>query len=660
MSTPDYVTLENGQQIELSLDNPLFADFERMPASFSTFIRDPYYLGNSWEHPWPFWMEQGKKMFPLPLRSPYSALILLGATGVGKTSMAVNMVMAYFLHIVLCLRNPHEYFALEAQKKITFAFINIVTKSIAYKNAWGMFHTALLKSPFFMEYGIKTEGRRPEWVCTRKPVDLLYGRNADDVIGLDIICAFLDEVSFARNQNIKRQMEIAKSVFDACLERIQSRFTKFGGIFDGLIIMASSKRTDQAFAEVYAEELLSGKNGYRTLVIDKPRWEVLPEGTYSGKTFPVALGDKLRPSEIIEEKDVQTYKDAGYQIIYPPIETYDEFARDMMTALTNIAGVSVSGAGAFIAGNHIGACINRQSKNPFTQGVIFCGTKDSEMYQDYFDISRIRQEDLNAPWYIHLDASLGDDGNSISGGRILYAQEHTNSLGLVQPELHYRQIFKVKVRAPKGDKTMLRKNEQFIFWLKAQGINLAKVTSDQYQSAQFGQDLVAAGINYGYQSIDRVTNGINQPYSVLRNSIYEHRIELLDDEDQTTELLHLVKYEDGRVDKPQGGNDDASQVLCGWVYAASQDKEKFVLNNVVLAETLLGTSGSEEFIAQEAGLPQELIFTHEMFENEFGAYKTQGLSGYRSAYDDAFGDSKKKKKSGGGNEPPPSSPFNFF
>ena len=469
---------------------------------------------------------------------------------------------------------------------------------------------------------------------------------------------FLDEVSFARNQNIARQMEKAKAVFDAALERIQSRFTKFGGIFDGLIIMASSKRTDQAFAEVYAEELQKGKNGERVFTVDHPRWEVLPEGTYSGKTFPVAIGDKLRPSEIIEEKDVETYKAAGYEIIYPPIETYAEFERDMLHALTNIAGRSVSGAGAFIAGEHIGKCINPAIKNPFRQGTIYVGSKDSELYQDYFDMTRILPEDLAAPWYIHIDASLGNDGNSISGGRILYAQEQRNELGLVQPELHYRQIFKIKVRAPKGDKTMLRKNEQFIFWLRQQGINIAAVSSDQYQSKMMGQDFVAAGLNYIEQSIDRVTNGINQSYAVLRPAIFEHRVELLDDEDQTTELLHLVKYEDGRVDKAQGYNDDASQCLCGWVVLASKDKEKFVLNHIVVGESLIGTTGLDAHLEDESLLPKEMVIPQSELINEFGAYKSEELSGVRKEYDRAFG--KKSNSNGSAPTTPQMSPFNFF
>lgn len=593
----------------------------------------------------------------ISIDAPSHLYIAEGCIPTHNTSFAVNMVIAYYLHVVLCLKNPHEYFALEEQKKIVFAFLNIVTKTIAYQNAWGMIHRALLKSPFFMEYGISTNGLRPEWVCTKKPVELIYGSTADNIIGLDVLCAFLDEVSFARNSNIQRQIEKAKEVFDAALERIQSRFTKFGGVFDGLIIMASSKRTDQAFAEVYAKQLLEGKNGGKVFVVDKPRWEILPKGTYCGKTFPVAVGDKTRPSEIIREDQIETFKKAGYRIIYPPIETYDEFDRDMLHALTNIAGESVSAGGRFLPGEHVGACIDKTLVNPFRQGTIFIGSKDPEMYQDFFDLSRVKPEDFARPLYIHLDASLGTDGNSISGGFIDYAQNQLDQrTGSMVAELHYRQFFKVKVRAPKGDQTQLRKNTQFILWLRQQGFNIKHVTSDNYQSIQFRQDLASAGIPCTYQSIDAVQHGVNQPYSVLRNTICEHRIKLLDDDDQTEELLNLIKYEDGRVDKPGNGiSDDAAQVLCGWVYSASADKDNFVQTNVVLDASMEGSTGYQERQQQQDLLPTELILPHEELVNEFGAYKVSRRSNIREAYDRAFGSTSKEPQA-----EPNSSPFNFF
>ena len=176
------------------VDAGVYDDFEEIPVSFEEFITNREYLGNSWLDSngnlkaFPFWVKQEKKVFPLPMRSPYHTILLEGGTGLGKTSFAVCMVIAYYLHIVLCLRDPHEYFDLADQKKITFAFLNIVTKTIAYKNAWGMFHKALLSSHWFMKHGASTGGRIPEWYCVDKPIDVVYGSSASAFIGLDVLC----------------------------------------------------------------------------------------------------------------------------------------------------------------------------------------------------------------------------------------------------------------------------------------------------------------------------------------------------------------------------------------------------------------------------------------------------------------------------------------
>ena len=62
-----------------------------------------------------------------------------------NTSVAMGICCAYYLYIVMCLRNPHAYFDLADQKEIVFAIVNIVTKTMAYKNAWGMLHKMLIR-----------------------------------------------------------------------------------------------------------------------------------------------------------------------------------------------------------------------------------------------------------------------------------------------------------------------------------------------------------------------------------------------------------------------------------------------------------------------------------------------------------------------------------
>lgn len=450
-------------------------------------------------------------------------------------------------------------------------------------------------------------------------------------------CAFMDEISFARIRNVKAAQERAMELFDAVHERMQSRFTKFGGLYEGLLLMASSKRTDQAFLEVFVQKLISDSDKARVLVVDKPRWEVLPKGTYSGPTFPFAVGDKFLPSQIISPNQVEEFKDLGYKIIYPPIETYGNFEKNTMKALTDIAGISVMNQMSFLRGDKVRACINKDRKNPFIQSIIYVGNKDDIQYYDYFDISRVDPKDMRKPMCIHVDASLGGDGNAISGTVVSYAQYQKDANDNSVPELHYKQIFKIKVLAPKGDKVRLAKNYQFILWLRQQGFNIQLVTHDQFQSAPLHQDLEKKGFNVKYQSIDRVTNGVNLQYQNLQTILYEKRIDLLDDDDQTDELVALEQHEDGVVDKPaDGGTDDAAQALCGSVLGCGSFKEEFLRSNAILLENLTGT---KDEIGPLGDLPDDAIAA--LIANQFGDFISPNVipanSGLRQEFDQITG-----------------------
>lgn len=624
----------------------LYQDFEEIPVSIEQFITDRNYMGNAWLNSknqlkaFPFWVDHAKQVFPLPMRSPYNTILYEGGTGLGKTSVACCMIMAYYLHIVLCLRDPHEYFDLADQKNITFAVLNIVTKTMAYKNAWGMLQKALVRSPWFMARGKASSGAKPEWECTTKPVELLYGRCADDVIGLDLLCCFLDEVNFARIRNVQAAQERATEIYNAAIERMNSRFTKFGGLYEGLMLMASSKRTDQAFLEQFTEKLLKSTSSGRTLVIDKPRWEVLPESSYSGVKFPVAVGDKFRPPQIITKPQVEEFEKAGYKIIYPPIENYGDFERDIISALTNVAGISVTNFSMFLSGYYVKAAIDKTLINPFRESIIYVGNKDKTVnYWDYFDLDKVPEAVRRRPLFVHLDASLGGDGNVIYGVIPKYAKMQVSTqTGETLPELHYQTVFKIKVRAPKGDKVSLIKNTQFIFWLKQQGFNIAMVTHDQYQSAEFHQALEREGIPVKQQSIDKVTGGINLQYAVLKDAFYEGRIKMFDDEDTTQELVQLEKHGDGVVDKPQGGSDDAAQGLCGAVFAASQAKAEFLRDYGILMEAVTGTRDIE---AERHEI--ERLFQQQFNPTDpFDASKLPAVPGLRETFDEVVGNKNKE------------------
>lgn len=654
-----------------SVENPQFSEeekrilyptevWEEVPVPIEVFLSDPNYLGHSWVNSkgqytlFPFWRKEAKKIYPMPMRSPFNVIILAGSTGCGKSSFAMGVIFAYYIYLTLCLRNPHEYFDLADQKEIVFAIINIVTKTMAYKNAWGMLQKMLLRSPWFMERGASTGGRRPEWYCTTKPVSLLYGRNEDDLIGLDLLGVFIDEISFARNKSVERQIEIAEEVYDVAWERLTSRFTKFGGIFEGLMCVASSKRTDFSFLESFTKKILDSVDSRRTYIIDKPRWEVLPPEALKPEKFPVAVGDKFRPPEVIRKDQVEEYEKAGYKIIWPPMNYYGEFQRNIQKALTNIAGISITQLSSWIRGDLVLACTNKERQNLFTQGVIFSSYKDNEEYYDYIDLSRITDEDLSKPLFIHIDASLGHDGNSIVGVIVDYAINQMNeAIGQIQPELHYKELFKLKVRAKPNTQTGLEKNRHLVFWLIDKGFNLCGLSQDQYGSAETLQIYQRQGIPAVKQSIDAVTQGINLPYQALYDAIFEKRIDLLDDEDQINELVSLEKYESGKVDKPRGGNDDTSQCLAGAVYLASKAKPELLYNGAVLLRQL-DSSDARTDLEKSLGVNMSAEI-----ERHFSAYSPGAVVAATSSDRDAklkedlakfFGKKDDKKNNNGGGD----------
>jgi hypothetical protein len=407
------------------------------------------------------------------------------------------------------------------------------------------------------------------------------------------------------------------------------------------MVMASSKRTDQSFMEGFIKTVTEGVEADKVLVIDRARWEMLPAESFSGKKFPVAVGDKFRPSQIIKEEEVDEYQRAGYKIIWPPIENYAEFDRDMNNALTNIAGISVGQISSFIRGDLVNSCIDTNRPNLFTKSVIFSGYKDPDQYYEYINLDRMRPEDFTLPLFVHLDASLGGDGNSMVGVVADYAVNKSNVItGNLEPELHYRQLFKVKVRAPQGTHTGLSKNKQFIFWL-SQHFNLRGVSRDQYQSEEFAQDLDRAGISVTKQSIDAVKDGICQPYEVLRNAMYEGRVTLLDDEDQTNELISLEKHASGKIDKPLGGQDDTSQCLAGAVYLASKAKEELLSSGAVLLQNI----SSSEDVTPEID-PSKAV--EQVMEKHFSQYSENAImvnrsSGFKDEWESFFGKKEKEK-----------------
>ena len=582
------------------LSNMLVEDYEEIPVDIETFLKDPKYLGRGLINDegkftvFPYWVEVLKKIFPDPLKPPvYNTALLTGGIGLGKSLVAV-LIGLYELYRMLCLKDPYLHYGLQPIDKITFAVMNI-TMDAAKGVAWDKLQQLLQSSEWFMARGTISRGDLPQWKPP-KGIELIYGSQTRHILGRAAFFVFIDEISFQPNQDVNKQKEKAKLLVSTASARMQSRFMK-GDKNPTILVLASSKRTEQSFMESYIQEKKKQEN-LNVIIIDEPQWVIRPDKNTKQK-FKVAIGNKFLSSEIIPldatEELLKLYRNRGYKILEVPMGYYDTFRDDIDIALTDIAGISTSSSNRYFSGPRISAIKHNDFKNAFTKEIIEIGNskEDVAQYSNFFDINNIPEDIRYNPLYIHMDMSVSGDKTGIAGVFIKGIKPPTEG----QPrsrDLIYRLGFSTSIKAPKGCQISFEKNRQFIFWLKEQGFNIKGISTDTYQSVDTGQQLGARGFNYSVISVDRCdSDHICKPYQYLRSTIYEERLEMYENTLLTEELLGLERDNNsGKIDhSPSGINSkDQSDAVCGAIWNASQNAEQFAYDYGEIIENTIDSN----------------------------------------------------------------------
>lgn len=563
--------------------NIVLADYNEVPVDIITFLHTPKYLGrglisDDGKHTiFPYWEKVLKDIFPDPLKpARYNTAVFTGAIGLGKSTIAV-IAGAYELYRMLCLKNPYNYYGIQEVDKITFAVINI-TMDAAHGVAWTKLQNLLKSSEWFLQHGTLSKSDPPEW---RPPesIELIYGSKPSHIIGRALFWCFQDEVSFRPNMDVEKQKKAAEELVSSASARMQSRFMK-GEKNPTLLILASSKRTEQSYLESFIEKKKQNEST-TTLIIDEPQW-VIRTDKDSDRKFKVALGNKFLESEVlplnISPLDEKYYVDKGYSILEVPMGYYENFVDNLDIALTDIAGISTSNVMKYISGARLSEVKNENLKNPFTKSVIVVGNAkdDLSQYYDFFDLSLIDPKMKSKPLYIHLDMSITGDKTGI-GGVWIKGKKPTPPGQPSGKDLFYQVAFSVSIKAPKGYQISFEKNRQFIRWLRENGFSVRGVSCDSYQSADLLQQLSAEGYNTEVISLDRVKDGICVPYQVFKSAIYEQRVEIYDSKLLTEEIVGLERNNNGKIDhSPAGINSkDQADGVAGALYNASQHAEEF-------------------------------------------------------------------------------------
>ena len=173
------------------LDNILNEDWDEIPVDIHTFLHDKRYLGNAlYDNEgrftiFPYWESKLEEIFPDNISTRYNTIILTGAIGLGKSTIAV-ICLLYLLYRLLCLKDPYLYYGLQPIDKITVSFINITIDNAKGVSGDKM-NQMLLSSEWFMSHGTMKGTSNLEYI-PNKHIEIIYGSSNNQIIGRAIFC----------------------------------------------------------------------------------------------------------------------------------------------------------------------------------------------------------------------------------------------------------------------------------------------------------------------------------------------------------------------------------------------------------------------------------------------------------------------------------------
>lgn len=330
-----------------------------------------------------------------------------------------------------------------------------------------------------------------------------------------------------------------------------------------------SQFTDQREAE--RSRQLSETGTTSIYLYDRKLWEVKPEGTYSGETFRVFVGNFSQQPRVLVDNDNE-----NTDVIDVPIEHKPEFDRDILNALRDIAGVSTQAIQPFFTNREaIAACFS--DRKP----LLSCLSTDFIQPPLELFSSRFYRPELIR--FAHLDLSISQDATGIVVGCVdKFVKVQRGSEIEILPHIHIDLV--LRVMPPADGEIPYHRIRELLYLLRDHGMNLRFVTADSFQSVDMVQTLGRAGFITGQRSMDRTP----APYEWLKSALYDKRLTIPEHNVLRDELLALeVDSKAGKIDHPPSGSKDLADALAGVVYGLSTRREVWSQHKVIPSPVIL-------------------------------------------------------------------------
>jgi len=482
----------------------------------------------------------------------YQEVVIDGGIGIGKSFLSARSI-AYMLHRLLCLRNPHAFFGLAKGSPI--AIMNCSVNGLqAKKVVFGEIVGAVESSPWFKIHGYEPDPNVKSELRFPKAVEVIPGNSRElFFVGFDLYAGVIDEAAW---HIVTEEKDYAEEAYNQMINRIKSRFGNYGKLF-----MISSPRYIDDFVERKMKENNSKIYGIRV-----PFWESPPPTLkFSGKVFYFDTVKRI----IIKDGEIESQ--ANYEKI--PIELLSEFERDPIRAWRDLGAQPTEAIEAYYPDSTIARRnANYNRKNPWDDNL--------KRFADWFETTDDR------PRYIHIDPSLKFDKTGFAMGY----QEGSIQIGNeMKPKVVIDVMFALE--APPGGEVRFEYLRELIYLLQSRGFNIAKVSYDGFQSADSIQILKSRGIDAEVLSCDKTM----APHEMLKSAIIEKRIDYPPYELFFEEIAGLELIKGKKVDHRPKGSKDVADAVAGVVY--------WICQTPVISDKLIDSGG--KFISEDPNVMRE-------------------------------------------------------
>lgn len=453
-----------------------------------------------------------------------------------------TIACAYIVYLLLCLKNPGEYFNMGPGEDISI--LNIAINSDQARNVFFRgFSNRIARAPWF-EGKYETKNSQVDF---DKGITVYSGHSEREAWeGYNFIYVVLDEISgFAlTSASGNEQAKTAQAIYDMYRASVDSRF---GDV--GKVVLLSFPRFKGDFIQQRYDAVVQEKE-----VVKKKHTFYLDPENPNGNKFEVEWDEDHIISYAVPK--VFALKRPTWEV--NPTKTIDDFLlpffNNKLDALSRFACMPPDAVDAFFKDkekiNHAFSARN--------------GINEDGTFADWLVPDDTKQ------YFVHVDLARVHDRAAVALAHVEKFQRQ-KIMGQYSDAAPYVIVDALRWWTPTKDNNVdFTEIREYILALNSRGFKIKLVTFDRWESADMMEYLNSVGIKSQRLSVAK------KHYTDMALLIHEERLEGPDVDILKNELTALRLMPNDTVDHPRKGGKDLADAVCGAVYNAVAHTEHVV------------------------------------------------------------------------------------